>query len=150
MHVRHLITQRFLFFKKTFFLVGFVLSGYTTVAQTRTALVKGVLVDSATLEPLNGASISLNNINDTGSRFFSVSALSGAFEISNLPFGSYTISISHQGIEELQRSFVVCPQHVVYNMDTIKLSKAYITLKEVVVKEITPIKITGDTISYKA
>jgi hypothetical protein len=149
MHVWHLIS-RFLFFKTSFIVLVTVLSAYTTNAQTGAGLVKGVLVDSATLEPVNGATISIYNIKDTGSHFLSVSSPGGAFKIANLAIGAYTLSISHQGMAELDRTFEIFEQYVEHDLDTLKLTRAYKVLKEVVVKDITPLKVTGDTISYKA
>lgn len=133
-----------------FILIAFLLSHIFSSAQAFTGVVKGILVDSASNEVLEGASISIQKPNDSLVLVTSISTKEGKFEIGNLDSGYYQLFISFQGYDLAERNFVVSATIPLADLQTIKLNRAIKTLKEVVVKDRIPVRIKGDTLSFNA
>jgi len=116
-------------------------------AQTGT--VKGKLTDS-TGQLLNNATISILQKNDSSFVSYSLSDTKGSFEIKNLEIGDYYLFISFTGYETYHCSFSVSSKKKVSDMGLVVLMNEYKTLTGVVVTDASPVKINGDTISFKA
>jgi TonB-dependent receptor len=89
------------------------------------AAVRGTVVDSTTAEPLVGASVILK-----GTAIGAPTDLDGRFRLSNVPSGSYTISVSYLGYHATSRSIDVTSEDLEL---TFKLSQAIIEGEEVIV-----------------
>jgi hypothetical protein len=112
--------------------------------------VKGVLQDSASAQSLPDATVSVMASKDSTLISFTLTSNSGFFEVKNLDAGDYYLLISYQGFETLKRSFAINPGQPVVDLQAVRLQQSYKTLSEVVVSDMTPIKVKGDTLAFNA
>ena len=112
--------------------------------------VKGKLTDTTTKQPLSDATVSLLSAKDSSLVTYSLSDKKGFFEIKNLDKGTYQLLISFTGFEPFKKSFSILPDKKSIDFGEIILEKEYKTLSGVVVTDNAPVKINGDTISFKA
>lgn len=131
-----------------FFIASLVLT--TTFAQKISGSVKGKIVDSASNEPLINATILVTIEKDSSSQLSTLSSKEGDFEIKDLDSGEYLLIASHKGFETTKRRFFISSEKSVVDFGALKMEKAYKILAEVTVKTEAPVKISGDTVSYKA
>ncbi|MDB5252213.1 MAG: TonB-dependent receptor [Flaviaesturariibacter sp.] len=120
--------------------------------QKTPGIVKGILLDgtATTKVPLDDATVSIMNAKDSSLVSFSLSSNSGYFEIKNLEAGSYYLLVSYAGFETVKRSFSISAEKPVEDLAEIKMGKAFRTLNEVVVTDVAPIKVKGDTVEFNA
>jgi len=111
-------------------------------------VVKGRLVDS-TGQILINATVSVLQKKDSSLVSYAMSDDKGSFEIKHLASGEYLILISFTGYQEYKTSFFISADKRVSEIGLIMLWPEFKTLPGVVVTE-SPIKINGDTISFKA
>ena len=116
-------------------------------AQTGT--VKGILTDSIG-QSLNNATISILHKADSSLVNYALSDEKGAFEIKNLAAGDYHLFISFTGYETFRCSFSISSRKPISDIGLIVLMQEYKTLAGVVVTDASPVRINGDTISFKA
>jgi hypothetical protein len=129
-----------------------LLIGITTTASAQkvSGVVKGHLQDPAG-EALPDATVSVMAAKDSALISFSLTSNSGFFEIKNLDSGRYYLLVSYQGYETLKKPFGITTEKPLADMAAVKMIIAnYKTLQEVVVTDVTPIKVKGDTLSYNA
>ncbi len=122
----------------------------TSFAQNTSGSVKGILIDSTFHQPIIDANVSIIEEKDSTIKFFALSAVNGSFEIKNLDTGHYTLTASFQGLEAIKKTFTISIEKSIVDFGTLKMEKAYKNLGEVIVKDLVPIKVNGDTLSYKA
>jgi len=120
---------------------------YCMTAQSGS--VKGRLTDS-TGQLLNNATISIMQKRDSSFVSYGMSDANGSFEIKNLGISDYHLFISFTGYETYQCPFSISLKRRVADMGFVVLMPEYKTLTGVVVTDVTPVKINGDTISFKA
>ncbi|RYY87795.1 MAG: hypothetical protein EOO15_10875 [Chitinophagaceae bacterium] len=135
--------------KITLFL--FLLLSLGASAQ-RNGTVKGFLLDGSdsTRRPLDEATISIMQSSDSTLVSFNLTSSTGYFEIKSLANGNYYLMVSYQGFATLKRSFSITNEQPVADLGDLRMSTQYKTLDEVVVRDIAPIKIKGDTVEYNA
>jgi len=122
----------------------------TASAQKVAGVVKGHLQEPGG-EALPDATVSIMAAKDSSLISFTLTSNSGYFEVKNLDSGSYYLLVSYQGFETLKKPFAVTAEKPVVDMQTVKMAEAsYKTLQEVVVTDVAPIKVKGDTLSYNA
>ena len=127
-----------------------ILSGvfpYFLSAQQGT--VKGNLNDS-TFQPLSNATISVLQKKDSSLVGYTMSDSKGFFELKNLSIGDYQLFISFTGYEVYKRTFSISAVTRIADLGTIILTPEFRTLTGVVVSDASPVKMRGDTISFKA
>lgn len=112
--------------------------------------VKGKLIDSTAKQPLSEATVSVMLVKDSSLVSFSLSDKKGNFEITNLDAGNYLLMISYSGYENFKKSFSITTEKKATNLGEIILQKEYKTLTGVTVTDLTPVKVNGDTVSFKA
>ena len=142
--IKSILLRRVLLLLLTFLFV------FTTFAQNTSGLVRGILIDSTSHEPINYATITVIGGKDSSFKSFTLSAANGSFEVNNLVRGAYILVASYQGLETIKKPFVISAEKTKVDFGTLKMQKAYNVLDEVVVKAEVPIKVTGDTVAYKA
>ena len=111
-------------------------------------VVKGRLVDS-TGQILINATVSVLQKKDSSLVSYAMSDSKGSFEIKHLALGEYLIYISFTGYQEYKTSFSISDDKRVSEIGLIMMWPEFKTLTGVVVTE-SPIRINGDTISFKA
>ncbi|ANE51853.1 outer membrane beta-barrel protein [Flavisolibacter tropicus] len=130
----------------------FLLIGITTTASAQKVpgVVKGHLQDPSG-EALPDATVSIMAAKDSALISFSLTSNSGFFEIKNIDSGSYYLLVSYQGYETLKKPFGITAEKPLVDMQAVTMIIANVkTLQEVVVTDVTPIKIKGDTVSFNA
>jgi Outer membrane protein beta-barrel family/CarboxypepD_reg-like domain len=135
--------------KKLILLLCILSSAFITHAQVNGS-VKGKLLDTAGKQPLSEATVSVMLVKDSSLVSFSLSDKKGNFEITNLDAGGYLLMISYTGYENFKKPFLITAEKKTADIGEIILQKEYKTLTGVTVTDLTPVKINGDTVSFKA
>jgi hypothetical protein len=112
--------------------------------------VKGKLVDTAARQLLTDATVSLILLKDSSLVSFTLSDKKGLFEIKNLDAGDYLLMISYTGYENYKKQFSITEGKKIADLGELILQKEYKTLTGVVVTDEAPVKVSGDTIAFKA
>jgi len=103
---------------------------HATLAQEAkpTGIIKGVLIDEKTLQPIPGANIIIEGSNNIG-----VSTdVKGSFTIPDLPFGTYTLILTSVGYSQKRLPGLLINKSKL-DIGTISLKESTITLSEVTV-----------------
>lgn len=119
-------------------------------AQKNTGTLKGKVVDSVAHSPVPEATISVINLSDSSLASFSFSDKQGDFETQKLEYGTYAVMISHQGLETIIKTFSIDDKKPVVSLGKLNMVKQYTSLNEVIVKNIIPIVVNGDTVQFNA
>jgi hypothetical protein len=119
------------------------------IVFAQTGAVKGKLVDSAS-QLLTNATVSVLVKKDSSLVNYTISDIKGKFEIKNLAVGDYHLFASFSGFEVYQKIFSVTADKRIIDLGTIIMQPEYKTLTGVVVTDASPVKMNGDTISFKA
>lgn len=136
--------------KKVYLLALAILSlGFSASAQKIAGSVKGYLQDSATGSALTDATVSLMSLPDSSLVSFTLTDNNGFFEIKNINAGEYVVVSSFVGLRSFKKKFLISATHATEDVGTVKLMRADNLMDEVLITE-APVKINGDTISYKA
>ena len=112
--------------------------------------VKGKLTDTTAKQPLAEATISVMLVKDSSLVSFTLSDKKGIFQITNLDAGDYLLIISYTGFENFKKPFSITAEKKAADLGEIALNKEYKTLAGVVVTDVAPVRISGDTVSFKA
>ena len=136
---RALLLLTILFFTKS------VLFGQVTDGQ-----IKGKLIDTSSKQILSDATISVIDTKDSSLITYTLSDKSGAFEIKNIDTGKFRLLISLQGYEAFKKEFSITSEKLSVDMGELILIKEYKTLQEVVVTDVAPVMVKGDTIAFRA
>src|SRR6185436_18092084 len=135
---------------KNFTLAFFLLFAYSISHSQGNGIIKGKLIDTTLKQPLSSATISVMNELDSSFAGFIMSDKKGAFEIRSLNMGDYFIMISFTGYENFKLGFSLSKERRVFDAGEIIMQKKIKTLEGVTVSDATPIRVNGDTISFKA
>ncbi|HUC82078.1 MAG TPA: TonB-dependent receptor [Flavisolibacter sp.] len=135
--------------KVSLFLLTILCFGLWSSAQKVSGTVKGTLQDSVSGTPLSDATVSVMSLPDSSLISFTLTNNNGFFEIKNLNAGEYVVVSSFVGLRSFKRKFAISANHATEDLGEIKLQRADKYLDEVVITE-APVKVNGDTISYKA
>ena len=135
--------------KKLILLLCILPSAFIAQAQINGS-VKGKLLDTAGKQPLSEATVSVMLVKDSSLVSFSLSDKKGNFEITNLDAGNYLLMISYTGYENFKKPFSITADKKTTDIGEIILQKEYKTLTDVTVTDLTPVKVNGDTVSFKA
>lgn len=122
---------------------------FCTSAQKVSGTVKGTLQDSTSATALTDATVSVIHLPDSSLISFTLTNSSGYFEIKNLDLGEYAVLSSFVGVRSFKKNFSISASHPVEDLGLVKLQRSDKMMEEVVITE-TPVKVSGDTISYKA
>jgi hypothetical protein len=118
-------------------------------AQKVSGTIKGYLQDSVSATPLGDATVSVMSLPDSSLISFTLTNSNGYFEIKNLNAGDYLVTSSFVGLRTFKKKFTISATNQAEELGTVKLQRADKYLDEVLISE-APVKINGDTISYKA
>ena len=112
-------------------------------------MVKGKLSDS-TLQSLSNATIAVLQKKDSSLVGYTISDAKGSFELKNLSPGDYQLFISFTGYEVYKKAFSISAVNSIADLGTIIMKPEFKTLIGVVITDASPVKMNGDTISFKA
>jgi hypothetical protein len=137
--------------KKIFlFLLVLTCTIISASAQKVAGTVRGYLQDSVSSAALSDATVSIIRSRDSMLISFTLSNDKGFFEIRNIEPGDYQLISSFQGLQTYKKRFSITAEKPVVDMNTIKMSRFYKTMDEIVIKDDAPVKVKGDTIAYNA
>ncbi|RPD50970.1 outer membrane beta-barrel family protein [Paracnuella aquatica] len=125
-------------------------SAQSLYAQKFPGSVRGTLLDSASKQGLNDATVSVMGAKDSSLISFSLTSNSGFFEIKNLDTGVYILQVSYQGYPSIQKPFSLTAQAPVKDFGNIYADQEYKQLGEVVINSTPPIQVKGDTLAFRA
>ncbi|MDP4214390.1 MAG: carboxypeptidase regulatory-like domain-containing protein, partial [Bacteroidota bacterium] len=128
-------------------LPGFFVSGYAQ--QGPSGLVKGQLSDSSSRQVLSDASVTVKSTSDSSISGFTITDRSGNFQIQDLRYGSYRVTISFLGYDHIVRRFTLDDAHPQINLGKLFLKRSSEVLDAVIVER-PPIEIKEDTVEYNA
>jgi hypothetical protein len=117
--------------------------------SAQTGAIKGKLQDTV-LQSLSNATVSVLRTQDSSLTSYTLSDAKGAFEIKNLAIGTYQLFVSFTGYEGYKKSFSITPEKLVSDFGVIMMKQEFKTLTGVVITDASPVKMRGDTISFKA
>ena len=129
-------------------LIFICLSASVSFAQTeKRGTIKGFLLDSASLEPLQQAEVSLQLAADSSHVSYTITGGAGNFIFKNVPYGEYRLFFSYMGYSNLSFHLLLSELSPEVNLDTIMMASKSVTLKELVIEEeLAPIVFKSDTI----
>jgi hypothetical protein len=96
------------------------------------------------------ATVSLMSAKDFSLVSFTLSDKKGLFEITNLDTGDYILMVSFVGFENFKKNFSVTAQAKTVDLGDLILQKEYKTLTGVEVTNAVPVRVSGDTIAFRA
>lgn len=129
------------------FLVVFLCCTTHFIAAQNNGGIKGVIVD-AEGQPMEKATVSVVSNLDSMVITYSLSTDKGFFELFRIPAQKdLTLYISHVNASPFEKVFNLNPGQKL-NLDTIVM--AGVSIDEVVVTYVPPIRLNGDTLEYKA
>lgn len=127
-----------------------LLTGHCLLAQQKvTGSIKGKVVDVMNNLPLPDATVTITNKEDSSATGFAVTDKSGAFELKNIPAGSYILGISFTGYASFMRNLDITAAKSVFDLDTVKLNTDTSMMASVIVTA-PPITIKKDTVEFRA
>lgn len=119
-------------------------------AQKSDGSVRGRILDSASVQPVAGATVSLLQAADSSLVTFTVSNKNGQFEFKGLAVGDFKVVIAHQSLEPYQKLISITAENKLVDLTEMKLSPKVKTLTGVVINTEAPVQIKGDTVQFKA
>ncbi len=123
---------------------------FSIAAQRSDGSIKGRILDSASNQPVVGATVSLLQAADSSLVTFTVSNKNGQFEFKGIAVGNYKIVVAHQSLEPLRRAVAITTDNPSADLADMKGSPAVKTLTGVVINTDAPVQIKGDTVQFKA
>ena len=89
--------------KAIYSLFVLLLASFSLLAQKADGSIRGRIVDSAAVQPVAGATVSLLQAADSALVTFTVSNKNGQFEFKGIATGNYKIVIAHQSLDPFQK-----------------------------------------------
>jgi outer membrane receptor protein involved in Fe transport len=118
---------------KTYYTFLFLLFSITSIVAQKGA-VKGIVIDSKNLQPIEYASVSLVSQTDNSIVLGVVTSKNGNFVIQNIQSGNYSIKIYFIGYDIQYLNNIKVENNQVINLDTLQLLRSNQTLEEVIIK----------------
>jgi hypothetical protein len=119
-------------------------------AQKADGAIRGRILDSASVQPVAGATVSLLQATDSSLVTFTVSNKNGQFEFKGIANGEYKVVIAHQSLESFQKLISVTAENHSVDLTDLKIAPKVKTLTGVVINTEAPVQIKGDTVQFKA
>ena len=127
-----------------------ILVSFSLQAQKADGTIRGRIVDSAAVQPVAGATVSLLQAADSSLVTFTVSNKNGQFEFKGIASGAYKLVIAHQSLESFQQLLAVTAENRSIDLSDLKIAPKVKTLTGVVINTDAPVQIKGDTVQFKA
>lgn len=118
-------------------------------AKSQNATINGKLLDTATKQNLENASITLLDAKDSTVELFTITRSTGFFELKNVPIGNYILQINFQGFQPISKKIIVTKDEPYIQLGNFYLKPQSKDLEGVTVTT-SPINIKKDTVEYNA
>jgi hypothetical protein len=123
---------------------------HTIAQQAVTGTVSGSISDTSSKQSMNGATITLFDLNDSSAApKYGQAKAKGAFEIKNIAEGRWRLLVTFEGYENLSKIFAVTKDKPVISLGNIVMARKSTLLQEVIVER-TPMAVKKDTTEYDA
>jgi hypothetical protein len=136
--------------KNLYSLIALIFLTLSLNAQKVDGSIRGRILDSASVQPVAGATVSLMQASDSSLVTFTVSNKNGQFEFKGIPSGSYKVVIAHQSLEPFQKLIEITAENRAAELNDLKIAPKVKTLEGVVINTDAPVQIKGDTVQFKA
>jgi hypothetical protein len=118
--------------------------------QVTAGVVSGSISDTASKQSMNGATITLFDLNDSSAApKYGQAKAKGAFEIKNISEGRYRLLVTFEGYENQSKIFAVTKANTAIDLGNIVMARKSALLQEVIVER-TPMVVKKDTTEYNA
>jgi hypothetical protein len=130
-------------------LSGLLLLFSSALYAQSSGVLKGKIIDSASRQPLKGATIAILNVEDSSVVLYGFSKEDGSFQIEKIPFDSYYYQVSFSGLAPAEAKFTVSAAKAEHEAGSIYLNPSSKLLEEVVIRT-APLVVNGDTLEFDA
>jgi hypothetical protein len=135
--------------KRIFSLViGLIALVSVSQAQRDAGTIKGKLIDTASQQPLAGATVTVIQPKDSSLVTFTLTNKQGAFEIKGLATGDYRLLVTSKGYLEYKKDFSISTVSPSVELGDIAAEKDVLTLEGVTVTSESPIQVKNDTVQF--
>lgn len=132
-------------------IIGLLFFLLQQVQAQKEGSIQGIVKDSSSGLPLEGATVTVLLVKDSSLVGFSRTNGNGFFSIRNIDNGSYRLLITHVGYLNISRSFAVTASLPGIDFGVLFINNKSTLLKEVTVtQEKPPVVIRNDTLEYNA
>jgi len=144
---------------KRFFRFSSVLTGmaflafFSSAAQAQTSKVeiKGVIVEKASGDAVEAATVRLLSVNDSTMQAGVASDAKGRFSLKNIAAGTYLLNISYIGYMPVYQALQITGKNSTIDLGTIEMEENSVVLGEAVVTaKAVEVTVRGDTVEYNA
>jgi len=136
---------------KKYLLLLFCFASLFIVHAQKDGVIKGIVQDTASGQPLNNATITVFLTKDSSLVSFSRTNNNGFFTIRNLDKGNFRLLITHVGYLNISREFSISAALTEINFGVLTISNKSSLLQEVTVtQEKPPVVIRNDTLEFNA
>ena len=122
-----------------------------TCLFAQTSTIKGKLLDTISIQPVAGATITVLSRSDSSLISFTMTNAKGEFTLSGIEKGQYRLLVTHVNYHNVSRNIDLTAEKPLIDLGSIPLGNKYKTMNEIVVQaEAPPVTIIQDTIEYNA
>ena len=122
-----------------------------TCLFAQTSTIKGKLLDTISIQPVAGATITVLSRSDSSLISFTMTNAKGEFTLSGIEKGQYRLLVTHVNYHNVSRNIDLTAEKPLLDLGSIPLGDKYKTMNEIVVQaEAPPVTIIQDTIEYNA
>jgi hypothetical protein len=123
---------------------------FVQAQRTRYGLVKGTVIDSSTMRPLESATISVFLVSDTSLINYALTSRRGEFTVTDIPLNTpCSLLVSHSGYLSLEKTFTIPPDQKELRFDPLFLDRAVNELQAVTVTAVRPpVSVRQDTLEF--
>lgn len=128
------------------------LSMHLQAQRSRYASLKGTVIDSASRQPVEAATVSVFLIADSSLITYSITNKKGEFQVNEIPQAKpCRVMVSYSGLHSFTQDFIISPETKELIINTVRLRKAYSEMEEVIVSaQRPPVMIKKDTLEFNA
>ncbi|MDF2190780.1 outer membrane beta-barrel protein [Paraflavitalea sp. CAU 1676] len=116
------------------------------------ASLKGTVIDSASRQPVEAATVSVFLIADSSLVSYAITNKKGEFLLKTIPQARpCRVLVSYSGLHSYAQDFVIAPETKELIINTVQLRKSYAAMEEVIVSaQRPPVMVKKDTLEFNA
>jgi hypothetical protein len=133
-------------------LLTLFLSADVKAQRTRYATLKGTVIDSASRQPVEAATVSVFLTADSSLITYAITNKKGEFLVKEIPQAKpCRVMVSYSGLSSFVQDFIISPETKELIINTVQLRKSYTEMEEVIVAaQRPPVMIKKDTVEFNA
>lgn len=128
------------------------LTAHVQAQRTRYATLKGTVIDSASRQPVEAATVSVFLAADSSLITYAITNKKGEFLVKEIPQAKpCRVMVSYSGLSSFVQDFIISPETKELIINTVQLRKSFSEMEEVVVSaQRPPVMIKKDTVEFNA